>query len=147
MKKIIERIAKYLNFIGLLSIILYFLYVGVSLYRGSGNYFVNIALLISTVIYLILYIYSVYVEENKKIKKVSKKLFKKSKKILGLVNACLVFFNLFGNSNNSFLTIILAVVTLGWQMFYVTIDLLATFAIYKVKKNIKGLRNRYDHRS
>ncbi len=145
MGRIIERIVRCLNFVGLLSILFYFSYVGFNLYMGSGIYFINITLLITTLVYLLFYIYSVYIEENKKVKKMSKKIFKRIKKVLALLNACLVFVGLF-SANNSFLSIVLAIVTLVWQIFYTVVDLLRSYVVYRVKKNIRGLRKSYDYR-
>lgn len=146
MKEFFKRIATYGNFFGLGYIILYFSYIGINMYRNKGDYFINIILLVLTCIYLLLYVYSVFIEENKKIRKRSKKFFTKSKKVVGFINAVMIFTSLFSNDTNSFFTIFFALATVCWYLFYFFIDIASSLALHEFKKFKKGFGWKNDNR-
>lgn len=143
MRELIRKIISVKNLFGLLYIIFYFIYVGVNTYLNKGNYLVNRGLLFLTIIYMILYIYSVYIEDNKKIKKGAKKFFVGSKKFMGFVNALMIIASIFTNQNNSFFTIFFALISVFWFFIYVFVEISVGVVKYKVRGIKDKFRNKY----
>jgi len=147
MKNLIKKFVTCKNIFGLLYIMFYFVYVGVSMYLNHGNNILNIILLILTSTYLLLYIYSVFIESNKRIKRSSRKIFIRSKKFIGFVNAIMILTSVFANEENSMFTIILAILTIMWFIVYMAIDIASTIALYEFKKYTEDLGWKYDNRN
>ena len=134
MKDLIKKIVTLKNIFGLLTIVFYFIYVGVNMYIGHGNKITNIILLILTSAYFLAYIYSVFIESNKKMKKSAKKLFVGGKKLLGFSNACMIISSVFIHNDNSIWTIFTAIVTIIWFFMYLFIEVTFMIISYKLKK-------------
>ena len=147
MKNLIKKFVTCKNIFGLLYIMFYFVYVGVSMYLNHGNNILNIILLIYSSTYLLLYIYSVFIESNKRIKRSSRKIFIRSKKFIGFVNAIMILTSVFANEENSMFTIILAILTIMWFIVYMAIDIASTIALYEFKKYTEDLGWKYDNRN
>ena len=109
------------------------------MYRNKGNYIINLILLTLTCIYLVFYIYSVFIEQNKKIRKGAKKFFSKGKKFFGFVNAVMIFTSLFSNDTNTFFTIFFALIAVFWYLLYFVVDITASLALREVKRFKKEL--------
>lgn len=139
MKEIFKRFTTYRNILGLMYIIFYFSYIGINMYRNKGNFNINVILLILTCVYLVFYIYSVFIEENKRIRKGAKHFFSRGKKFLGFANVIMIFTSLLSNDSNSFFTIFFAVVALFWYLLYFVVDIGASLALREVKKFKKEL--------
>ena len=146
MRNLIKKFVTCKNIFGLLYIVFYFVYVGVSMYLNNGNNILNTILLSLTSVYLILYIYSVFIESNKRIKRGSKKAFIRSKKFIGFINAIMILTSVFTNQENSIFSIVLAILTILWFVVYVTIDVVSSIALYEFKKYTKDLGWTYDNR-
>jgi hypothetical protein len=146
MKKILRKLATFKNFAGLFYIVFYFSYVIVNMFRNKGNYLINIILLILTFVYFIFYIYSVFIEKNKMIKRKSNRIFKRCRRVLGFVNACLILTSVISNTNNSFSTIFLAIATILWYILYLIVDLASSLALHEFKKYKQELGWKHDNR-
>ena len=143
-KKYINRDLLIKNILGLITLLFYFIYIGISMKLNKGNPTINVILLVLTIIYLILYIYNTFIENNKVMRKKSKKYFKRGKKILGFVNACLLLVSV-TTVKNSFLSIIFAIFTIIWSILYLLFDILSAYILHRFK-NFKE-RFKYGNRS
>lgn len=141
MKRIIARLVSVKNLIGLLLIIFNFCYAGINFYLNKGNYYLSIALLFSTFIYLLLYIYSVYIENNKRMKKQVKKVYKHSKKFIGFINACIIITSIFTSEIHSTFSIIMAIITIMLYFMYLLIEI-CTHKIKTKFNEVKGIFKR-----
>ena len=135
------------NVIGLGWVIFYCIYVVINLAMNKGNMYINIALLLSAFIYSGIYIFSSFIKENKKLKKDSKKSYKKTKKAIGCINAFMIITSVVVNDFNSFISVVVACITIGLYFIYIFFE----FVIYLMSRKIKKIQKRmglyYDNRS
>ena len=117
------------------------------MYLNKVNNILNLILLILTSVYLVLYIYSVFIETNKRIKRGSKKIFIKSKKFIGFVNAIMILTSVFTSEEHSVFSIILAIGTIFLFVLYVVIDIASSVALHEFKRYTKDLGWKYDNRN
>ena len=136
-RKILDRLILIKDIIGLVFLSFYFLYIGFSMSLNKGNNTINIILLTLTIVHLIIYVVTAFMIENKKVKKVSAKIFKRLKKFIGFVNTLLILISVISNPFKSFLTIIFAILSILGYMFYVFIDIASTIVVHKVKGMFK----------
>jgi hypothetical protein len=141
-RKFLDRLILIKDVIGLAFLTFYFLYIGFSMSLNKGNNTLNIILLSLTIVHLIIYVVTAFMVENKKVKKVSSKIFKRLKKFIGFVNTLLILVSVVSNPFKSFLTIILATLSILGYMFYVFIDIVSTILVHKVKGIFKKRDNR-----
>lgn len=142
MRKFLDRLILIKDVIGLAFLTFYFLYIGFSMSLNKGNNTLNIILLSLTIVHLIIYVVTAFMIENKKVKKVSSKIFKRLKKFIGFVNTLLILVSVISNPFKSVLTIILATLSILGYMFYVFIDIVSTILVHKVKGIFKKRDNR-----
>lgn len=134
MKELLKKITFLKNVIGMFYVSFYCVYVFINLSRNKGNDYLNTLLLVLAIIYLIIYFYSAFINANKKMKNTSKKVFNKSKKTIGFINAILVLTSVVVNDFNSFFSIIIAVITIGLYVFYMVIEIISLVIMNKIKK-------------
>lgn len=147
MRDFFKKLVTFKNIMGLFYIVFYFCYVGVNMYNNKGNYIINSILLTLTCVYLLLYIYSVFIEKNKKVRRQSKKIFIRIKKFLGFVNASMIVASVFSNDDNSFWTVFFAVITILWFLIFTFIDITSSIALHEFKRYKKELGWKYDNRN
>ena len=130
----------------LINLIIFFMYIGINMYLNKGNKVINLVLLSLTIVYLVLYVINLIFDINKKVIKRSTWIFKRLKRLLGFISACLVVASLFTNTNNSFITIFLAIISIIFYLIYFFIDLIYSWAMHEVKKLKSRVENRYANR-
>lgn len=147
MNALFKKINFVKNVIGLGWVIFYCIYVVINLAMNKGNMYINIALLLSAFIYSGIYIFSSFIKENKKLKKDSKKSYKKTKKAIGCINAFMIITSVVVNDFNSFISVVVACITIGLYFIYIFFE----FVIYLMSRKIKKIQKRmglyYDNRS
>ena len=137
MKAFIKDLITYKNIFWLLYIVLYFVYVAINMSINRGNYIINIALLIVTSVYFLLYIYSAFIENDKRMKRRSKKVFVRTRKLLVFINACMILTSVISNNNNSFFTIFFATIAILWYLLYLFVDIASSIALTKFRSYSK----------
>ena len=121
MKELLNKLTFIKNIVGFAFIGFYLFYVVVNLLTNKGNFQINLALLVIALIYALVYFYTAFIEVNKKINKLSKKIFTNSKKIIGVINAFLIITSVVVNDFNSLFSVLLACLTIGLYLFYLSI--------------------------
>lgn len=147
MKELLRKITLFNNVIGLFYVGFYMSYVFINWINNKGNQYVNIALLVLSVIYTLLYIYSAFIGENSKLKKTSKKMFSRGKKILGFINALLIVTSVAINDVNSLLSIVIAVITMVLYVIGLIVDILISIIVSKIKRIGKRMWWKNDNRN
>lgn len=142
MKRFINKLITIKNVIGLMFIVFYFLYIGFSMSINRGNNLINIILLSITVIYLVVYVLTTFVLENKRVRKISAKTFKRAKKFIGFVNTLMILMSVITTPFKSFFTIVFSLISIFGYIMYVIFDLITSYLINKVK----GVVKKYDYR-
>ena len=142
MKRLLEKIIFIKDVIGLISILFYFCYVGFSMVINKGNNLINVLLLIITIIYSVVYILTTFTFENKKVRKIGSKVFKRSKKFIGFVNTLLIVISVIATTCQSFFTIIFSIISIMGYIIYVLIDIFVSSLKRKIKRMIKKHDNR-----
>ena len=133
MKDILKTLTRIKDVIGLIFILFYFLYIGFSMAINKGNNTINVILLILTVIYLIIYIISAFAIENKKVKQMSGKTFKRAKKIIGFVNTVMILVSVISNPFKNFFTIIFSIFSIITYLIFTFIDIVISILVHKIK--------------
>lgn len=146
MKSFFKDAILYRNIFWLFYIACYFAYVAVNMHLNRGNYIINVTLLVLTCAYFLLYIYSAFIDKNRKIKNQSKRAFIRTRKTLAFINACMILTSVISNNNNSFTTIFLAIITILWYVLYLFVDIASTVALSSFRKFNKGALWKHDNR-
>ena len=144
LKQLLNKLIRIKDIIGLMFILFYFLYIGFSMSINKGNNTLHLILLGLTIIYLIVYVLSVFTFENKKVKKVSGKTFKRLKKFIGFVNTVMILVSVISNPFKSFFTIIFSIISIMTYIIHTIIDIAISILIHKVKGFVKGRNENRD---
>lgn len=139
MKELMRKFKEYRNIYRAFYIFFYFVYVAFNMYLNRWNYVINIILLISTLAYFFIYIYSAFIDKNKKLKNRSHKTFVRTRKTLLFINACILIASLIINHVNSFFTIVFAVGAFFWYALYIFADIASTLSLRSFRKYTKGV--------
>ena len=146
MNKLLRKINFIKNLMGLGYILFYCGYVLINLSVNKGNPYINLALLITAVIYVLLYVFTSFIVEDKKLKKASKKNYKRAKKTIAFINALMVVTSVVVNDFNAFISIVMACITIGTYCSYLFFEFIVYVISSKIKKIQNKIRSKHDNR-